>query len=486
MRKHFRHYLLLVLLLAAFVVRLFHFSSPLADWHSWRQADTSAVTRNFFKQGVDLLHPRFDDLSNVPSGKDNPQGYRFVEFPLYNLMQAGVYSLSGGLLNLEEAGRLVSILATLSIVAILYLLVKKYLNETAALLTAAIYAFLPYTIYYGRTILPDTTMAAAILAGIYFFDRWAETVTGNKGQGTKNKNYLYFFLAFFFTSCAFLLKPYALLFTLPMLVIAWNAWGFAAIRQWQLWVFAIMSVIPLVLWRLWMQQYPEGIPASAWLLNGNGIRFRPAFFRWIGYERITSLISGYAAVILLVLGFYSLRLTKQWLFFLSFLVSAVLYVVIFATGNVQHDYYQILIMPALAIYMGLGAYTLLRLTTQWGKYTGSVLLLLIAAISFYFSWKQVRDYFNINNPRIVTVGTLVDRTVPKEAKVIALYQGDTTFLYQTNRQGWASFEHALPEMVSLGADYLVQLDPTPDDITRYLTDYDIVASSSGYVLVKLH
>ena len=38
-------------------VRLYKITSPIGDWHSWRQADTSAVTRNFVKYGSDLLHP---------------------------------------------------------------------------------------------------------------------------------------------------------------------------------------------------------------------------------------------------------------------------------------------------------------------------------------------------------------------------------------------------------------------------------------------
>src|SRR5207302_6010614 len=60
-----------------------------------------------------------------------------------------------------------------------------------------------------------------------------------------------------------------------------------------------ICVLPLVLWRQWILQYPEGIPANAWLLNGNGIRFRPAFFRWIFYERLTKLISGYLGIVIL-------------------------------------------------------------------------------------------------------------------------------------------------------------------------------------------
>ena len=78
--KRVKYFLLLLILIGAFGVRLYRFDGPIADWHSWRQSDTSAVSRNFVKYGFDILHPKFDDLSNVPSGLDNPNGYRFVEF----------------------------------------------------------------------------------------------------------------------------------------------------------------------------------------------------------------------------------------------------------------------------------------------------------------------------------------------------------------------------------------------------------------------
>jgi len=86
-------FLLLVFVLG-FAVRLYRFNGPVADWHSWRQADTSSVSRNFVNNGFDVLYPTFQDLSNVPSGLDNPNGYRFVEFPIYNVFRPGVMSLS--------------------------------------------------------------------------------------------------------------------------------------------------------------------------------------------------------------------------------------------------------------------------------------------------------------------------------------------------------------------------------------------------------
>src|SRR5258705_2824233 len=153
--KKIEFLILALILVLGFVVRLYRFNGPVADWHAWRQADTSAVSRNFVNNGFDLLYPRFDDLSNVPSGiHDNPQGYRFVEFPIYNILQAGGFMLFGHL-TLEEWGRLVTIFSTLFSSVFIYLLVKKFNSRLPAIFAAFFYTFFPFTIYYGRTILPD-------------------------------------------------------------------------------------------------------------------------------------------------------------------------------------------------------------------------------------------------------------------------------------------------------------------------------------------
>src|SRR5438876_9156972 len=99
--------LLIIIILGAITTRLYKFDNPIADWHAWRQADTAAVSQNFIKNGFDILHPTYNDISNIQSGKDNPNGYRFVEFPIYNVSQAGFYKIFGNL-TLVQWGRIVS------------------------------------------------------------------------------------------------------------------------------------------------------------------------------------------------------------------------------------------------------------------------------------------------------------------------------------------------------------------------------------------
>ena len=169
-----RDFLLLSLILfGACIVRLYHFSYPVLDFHSWRQVDTASVSVNFIKYGFDILHPKFHDYSKGVSLLDNPQGYRFVEFPIYNIFQAGLFFFFSSL-TIEEWGRIVSITSSLGAIVFLYFLVRKYISSHAAFWSAFFYAFAPYSVFFGRTILPDQMMVMFLLGGFYFFDKSLE------------------------------------------------------------------------------------------------------------------------------------------------------------------------------------------------------------------------------------------------------------------------------------------------------------------------
>lgn len=139
--------LLALLLVGAFFVRLYRFDSPIADWHSWRQADTASITRNFVKYGFDLLHPRIDNISNVQTeGRyENPNGYFFAEFPLYNAAAASLF-MTFHHFTIEEWGRLVTIISSLVAMVFLYLLCKKFANKTVGFFCCIFLCI--FTIYY--------------------------------------------------------------------------------------------------------------------------------------------------------------------------------------------------------------------------------------------------------------------------------------------------------------------------------------------------
>lgn len=467
--------ILFLILFFGFTARLYKFNAPIADWHAWRQVDTSAVSRFFVKDGFDVFHPRYYDLSNVPSGvHENPQGYRFVEFPFYNLAQALPYKIID-ILTIEEWGRIVTIFSSLLSATFLYLIVKKHLDSRAGLFAAFFFTFIPFNIYFGRTILPDSSTVAAFLATIYFFGRWID----------KESSKLNFFISLVFAAVSVLLKPFSVFFFLPIIFLAYAKYGKDFLKNKKLWIFAILSVLPFVFWRIWMLQFPGGIPQSGWLLNGNNIRFKGAFFHWIFAERIANLILGYWGLPLLIIGILLKFPRKNYLFFLTFLASSLLYLVVIATGNVQHDYYQILIMPSIAIFLALGTNFLwenksnIYLPLSWG------ILFLCIIFMLSFGWFNIRAFYNIDHYELIRAGKIINSLIPKEAKVIVpMSGGDTTALYFMNRQGWSSFEKPLPQLINMGADYMVLINPQKQDYDFQKT-YKLKYASADFLLFSL-
>jgi len=454
--------LLFIILIGAFVVRLYKFNAPVADWHSWRQVDTSAVSRTFVQEGFDVLRPKFPDLSKGVSLIDNPQGYRFVEFPIYNVAQAGLFKLFNTL-TLEEWGRFITIFSSLVSIVFLYLLVKKYTNSRTGLLAAFFFAFVPYNIYYGRTILPDQSMVAALLGGTYFFSNWIERSKFSPDSIGIN---FQFSIAVFFIAVALLLKPYALFFSLPLVYLAWHRFGFGLFKKWQLWFFLILATLPLLAWHTWMSQkeFIQGVPRNNWLFNGNGIRFKGSFFHWLFADRIAKLILGYWGLPFVVLGILRKINKKENWFFFYFIVSSLTFMTVLATGNIQHDYYQVLVMPTLAIFFAKGIDLILETKDIFNRKISFLIIAVGIIFMLSFGWFAVRDYYSLQRANLFVAAKAVDALIPKDAKIVAPYGGDTTFLYYTNRKGWPVYDRSLREFKKAGASYIVFVDPTPQEL----------------------
>ena len=196
------------------------------------------------------------------------------------------------------------------------------------------------------------------------------------------------------------------------------------------------------------------------------------------------MILGFFGVLIFIFSFLKKYKRENLLFAGSFALSAIIYMSVIATGNVQHDYYQILIIPAISLFMALGGEELIKRGEKMHKFLGFSAFIVLTVLSLALGWNQIRFYFDINNHSIIAAGQAIDRLTPKNAKVIANYNGDTSFLYQTKREGWASFEKPLPEMINMGASYLALVNPTKADLQIGKT-YKIIALTPEYVIFDL-
>jgi len=465
-----QYFWLTLIIIFGFSVRLYKLDSPIADWHSWRQADTAAVTRNFIKLGFNPFFPKYDDMSGVAEKPVvNPAGFRFVEFPVYNIAVYPLYLLFG---IDDKYHRLVSIIFSLGSTAFLFFIVKKYAGTAAGLLTAFTFAALPFNVFFSRTTLPEPTFVFFALGMIYFVDKWIW-----EGKRTLC------LLGFVFTSIAFLTKPWAVFFYLPLIYSL-----YFKRRPRKFWIkfllLSLAALLPFILWRLWILQQPEGIPASNWLINSDGIRFRPAFWWWIISERMGREILGATGIVLFFIGL--IKRPQKGYFLHFWALSSFLFMVVFATGNVRHNYYQIQFIPVASIFLSLGFIGLIKGSRFFlSRFWTIPLALLLYILSFYFTFKIVNEFYKVNNPDMVEAGKTADRILPKNAIVLAPYNGDTAFLYQTNRLGFAAGALPIPELVAdFGVSYYIST--TKDDKTRWvMRHFEVLVDNPHFVIAGL-
>lgn len=464
--------LLLAIVALAFCLRLFYISSPVLDWHSFRQADTASVTYEYVQNGIDILHPRFHDFSNIASGKDNLEGYRMVEFPWIHAVVASILRAIPQF-SLVVVSRLLTIMFSLGTLLSLYFFVKLISNKSTAHLAAATFAVLPYAVFYSRVILPDPVMLSLSTASLTFFAYWLE-----------KKRWWQYAASFLLLGLAALTKPFAL-FLAPV----YAALLILALMEKRLhlkqvfWSLLLpISLVPLWLWRNWIVQFPSGIPASDWLynglINGKAPRFQPVWFRWLGYERVIKLILGYFGTLFFVpILFHWKKLqSKELLVYGSWWASIALYFTVIARGNIQHDYYQILAIPIVCMTVAKGALLL-------SKKLPKVVVASIYGLMLFASYDQVGEYYNINHWEYQRVGQRAQELLPQDAVVIAPAFGDTSFLFQTRRRGWPiGFE--IDKKIELGAQYYVTT--SYDDEARMLeTQYKTIEKTSEYLIFDL-
>ncbi|MFA4826848.1 MAG: phospholipid carrier-dependent glycosyltransferase [Candidatus Shapirobacteria bacterium] len=463
--------LLILVFATGLTVRLYKINNPIADWHSFRQADTASVTRNFLRS-FDLLRPTYHDLSNLQSGKDNPHGYRFVEFPIYNAVSVVFYKAVSPLfpsLTVEVASRLISIFFSLITGFLIFLIgLQITKNFWPSFLATTTFLFLPFSIYYSRTILPEPTAVLFMMLTLYLFPK-SRLLSGiSLALAILTKPFtgiIIFPLLFFYSLRLNLFKPKTLL---------------------SLFFFALISLLPFYLWRQWISQFPEGIPASNWLFNEGGLRFRPAWFRWLFFERIGKLILGIYGVIPLLLGF-AYKKNHSQLFCLLASAGILLYFSIIARGNIQHDYYQFLITPLLSLIIGFGLYYLYQFVFDQ-KLIALLVTFSVFAAALFYSWFQVQEYYKINNPVIMEAGKMVDQLIPKNSLVVAPYNGDTAFLYQTNRSGFPIEIYDFPKFFSLYKNYpIYYVSTTYNGYTNELiSKYPTIFRSDKFIILYLH
>lgn len=484
-KNHFRKTDVVILgciLAVALIFRLYKVTAPLSDSYSWRQADTAAVARNFVRNGFTLFEPRYDDLSSIQSGTENPTGLRFVEFPLYNAMFAGTFVLFP-LFPVEIYGRLVTIFFSLIIISIIYYLLLKEHSRLSAIMGALIYSVFPAFVFFSRVVLPETTAVSFSFMSILFLYWW-------QNQKKSHLVFILFGLSVTFFSISILIKPTVVFYGIALLYIFILKYKYGLPKKFHFYLYFFLAALPFVLWRIYIDKFPEGIPSSDWLITsvntfeGQKVIFmRPAFFRWIFYERINLMIFGGYMTAFFVIGALA-KLRKYFIH--TILLGALAYLFVFQGGNVQHEYYQTVIFPPLAMFTGIGIALFLK---DRKNFLHPIIvypaIVVLAALSIMFSYYyKVKDFYTYPED-LNQMAKILDTFTKPNDKVITDRLGDTTLLYLADRRGAPMLYKTIEQLKADGYTYYMTDKKEIIEDLKTKKQYSVLFENSQFVLFKL-
>ncbi len=462
------HAILVIILVVGLCLRLYHVTQPFLDHHSWRQTDTAAIARNFYRNGFNVLAPQVDW---VGAGR----GVTELELQVTPYLTAFLYLFFG---VKDWVGRVVPIIFSLGATVYLFNLVKHYADEQTALLTSFTYAILPLNVFFTRVPMPESGMLFFTIASLYHFTKYLEKPI------SRNLTY-----SIAFTSLAILSKLTALYVLLPIAYLAYQKHGRRLLFNRGILLFFSAVILVPSTYYLFIH-YQADIYVISRLLSerteANGLMWDGGFYITL-FNRFKGVIFTEPGFILLLVGLFISRKNR---FFQIWFVSTLAYVLLLSKQNYIHTYYQMPLIPVGSFYIASGM-----------KKLGDVFRtpaapLLLCILLLYYSSTTLMPLYNLYAISAYDAGNKLQEIDKLDSLILTVpHRPDTEpeILYYCDRRGWVIRPESLsPDTVEkyrkMGARYLVMTEPYYLGQNNQLMDYlgkRKAYMGKNYVIVEL-
>ena len=309
--------LLLLIFVIGAGIRLYDLTDEPLDIHMTRQLRSLLISRSFY-QGEGM------------------GGESLIEPPIIELLSAGFYHIAGG--EIPWVQRLISISFWLLSAWALFDLAQTISGRFGGLFSLVFYLFMPFSILYSRLMMPDPMMTACTVLAVWALLRW-------EGQRTMKSAVLAGLLtgyAILTKSVAgFVLLPAFALFTLGAMPVK------KLVRSKQVWIIVLLTALPSLLYYLF----------GVVILGTLGSQFQGRFFlnllsdpahylRWIN---VVKNKFGLGFVAISILSFALIKEKKYQRLLTGWWLGYILYGLVFAYHIWTHDYYQLPLLPVIAL-----------------------------------------------------------------------------------------------------------------------------------------
>lgn len=358
-------WLLVVLFLGAFGIRMWQITAPPLDFHSGRQYRAASIARGFYVRGNDSLPDWEREIGRLNQFQDG-----LLEPPMLELITAAMWRLSGG-----ERLWMPKTLASICWLIggwFLFRLARRFLLPTASLLALAVYLFIPYGILNSRSFQPEPIMVMGLIVALDLIYR--HRLEPSRRNLT---------LAIVASAAAMFVKPtcvFAIFAAFGLLHVERDGWA-RTLKSRGIYVFGTLSLLPCIVYYGW------GLLTVDKLQNQADVSFILAL--WFDAEfwtRWLEMIGRTAGIVLVGLALWSLRLLNkgpQRALLVALFVSYALYGLTFNYHIHTHDYYSLQLVPTMSLGLGPALACLLGWAgKQWAisKWRILIPVALVAAI----------------------------------------------------------------------------------------------------------
>jgi 4-amino-4-deoxy-L-arabinose transferase-like glycosyltransferase len=489
-RIGFQRFLLALLILIGFGIRIFDLTDPPLDFHPTRQLRSAILSRAYFYQWNPSADPVLRDKAQLMA-----QSLEVYEPPILEGIVAGVYLAAGQ--EIWWVARILNAIFWGIGGMTLYWISRRYTGFYASLTGLAFYLCLPFSIIASRSFQPDPWMVMWLLLAVAGLLRWMDK------QSWQNT-----ILAGLLAGMTVLVK---LVTVFPLALI----WGSVVLSQtdWRKWlkspqfyVGVVLAALPSIIFYLInLGQRSAGF-FSFWTVALSHLILETSFYAdWMS---MLHNLFGLSNILLSVLGIvlakreYKAILAGGW-------AGYFIYGLFFPYQMITHEYYHLMVialiglsLPPLveAVYQQirtqhwvwrLAAVGGLVFSAGYCLYVGRSVLIARSYTNEPIAWQKIGEAIPADGKLIALTSEYGNRLMYYGWRGIAGYWPDSgdLKLFSLAGSGPMQFESYFAEKTT-GMDYFLitmfsEFDAQPDLKNKLTSGYPVLSEGDGYLLFDL-
>ena len=484
-----KFFLLVFLFGLGMLIRFYDFTDYPLDFHATRQLHSALIARGMYYENLDNA-PEWQREIALAQWKAEPH----VEPQILERLVAMTYQILGS--ELLWVARLYSILFWIIGGFFLYLLAKDLAGEQGALVSLIFYLFLPYGALASRSFQPDPWLVCMIITALWSMNYWVKEKTWKRAL-----------LAGLLSGLAILVKSTAVFFIggAWLGIVLSDPGLLKALRSKQVWSIAILSILPYIFYHIY------GVYLAGFLQQEFNLRFFPEmwsdlvfYLQWNG--EISSVI-GFAWFLLALMNTLLVKKDSLRGMMYGLWAGYFIYGLTLPYHIATHDYYQLPLIPVVALGLGAGSQVLFNnLKTRKKLAVPAIAAILLFAIVIK-SWDVRVTLKRDNYQNEVTFWQQLGERIDHDAEIVGLTQDSgvrlaywgwvnaTQWLSSSdfNLRSLAEQQYDIKELFEdtiKGKDYFIvtmfQELEAQSELKELLSGYAIYEDGGDYIIYDLH